>query len=89
MRYVAYLLFVVMFLIITACSSTHAVKKFPEPPKNVGACPKLATLEDGAKLSDVITTVNANYGTYYECAVKVDKWNEWYQVQKQISDKVK
>jgi hypothetical protein len=60
--------------------------KFPEPPGK-GAlirCPDLQKLNDGAKLSDVANTVTVNYGTYYECAVKVDAWQEWYQIQKII-----
>jgi len=49
----------------------------------------LAKLKDDAKLSDVATTVTINYSTYYECAVKVDGWIEWYEVQKRIFESVK
>ena len=33
--------------------------------------------------------ISVNYQTYYECAVKVDAWNEWYQIQKHIFESVK
>jgi hypothetical protein len=46
-------------------------------------------LKEGAKLSDVATTVTINYSTYYECAVKNDAWIEWYQIQKNIYESVK
>jgi hypothetical protein len=72
---------------LTACSTVVPVTaKFPEPPGRsaVARCPDLQKLNDGAKLSDVANTVTINYGTYYECAVKVDAWQEWYQIQKHI-----
>ena len=46
-------------------------------------------LKDDAKLSDVARTVTVNYSTYYECAVKVDAWQEWYNIQKIIFEGVK
>jgi hypothetical protein len=51
------------------------------------ACPNLQKLTDGARLSDVATTVTVNYATYYECAVKTDAWQEWYNIQKIIFEK--
>jgi hypothetical protein len=50
------------------------------------ACPALQKLKDDARLSDVANTVTVNYGTYYECAVKTDAWQEWYQIQKIIHE---
>lgn len=77
-------------LLLSGCSTVVPVTvKFPEAPKNTAACPQLQKLNDGAKLSDVSTTINNNYSTYYECAVKVDTWNEWYEVQKKIFESVK
>ena len=74
------------------CSTAVPVTaKFPEPPGK-GAmlvCPDLQKLKDNAKLSDVATTVTVNYGTYYECAVKTDAWQEWYQIQRRIFEGVK
>ena len=83
------ILMLVVF-VLAGCSTTVPVTaKFPDAPKNVELCPQLQKLNDGSKLSDVSTTVNINYSSYYECAVKNDKWNEWYQIQKQIFEKVK
>lgn len=77
-------------LLLSGCGTTApVVVKFPDAPKYTEACPQLQKLNDGPKLSDVSTTVNANYTTYYECAVKVDKWNEWYAIQKRIFEGVK
>ena len=78
---------VLLAVLLSACSTVVPVTvKFPEPPGRgaVTACPALQKLKDDAKLSDVATTVTVNYGTYYECAVKADAWQEWYGIQKHI-----
>lgn len=78
-----------LILVMSGCSTVVPVTaKFPDAPKNVENCPQLQKLNGGAKLSDVSTTVNLNYTTYYECAVKNDKWNEWYAIQKKIFEGV-
>ena len=81
---------VILALLLTGCSTVVPVAvKFPEPPGK-GAmikCPDLQKLKDDAKLSDVATTVTVNYGTYYECAVKADAWQEWYAIQRIIFEK--
>ena len=80
----------ILVLFLVGCSTTVPVKvKFPEPPKYTGSCPQLEKLKEDTKLSDVATTVTINYSTYYECAVKNDAWNEWYQIQKRIFESVK
>ena len=71
----------------SGCSTPVPVTaKFPEPPGRgaMTACPALQKLKDDARLSDVANTVTVNYGTYYECAVKADAWQEWYQIQRRI-----
>ena len=79
-----------LVLLLVSCSTTVPVTvKFPEPPKYVDKCPELDKLGDNAKLSDVANTVTKNYSTYYECALKNDTWNEWYQIQKRIFEGVK
>ena len=84
-------LIIALLLCLTGCSTTVPVtSKFPEASNILKQqCPPLAKLKDDAKLSDVATTVTINYSTYYECAVKVDGWIEWYEVQKQIFESVK
>ena len=78
-------------LLLTGCSTTVPVTaKFPEAPKlGLGTCPQLKTVNDDVKLSELTGTVTKNYGTYYECAVKADTWNEWYEIQKRIFEGVK
>jgi len=82
-----YLLLAIAVL-VSGCTTVPVTAKFPEKPKYTEACPQLQKLNEGAKLSDVSTTVNINYTTYYECAVKADKWNEWYEIQKRIFEGV-
>jgi hypothetical protein len=81
----------VLFILISGCSTVVPVTaKFPEVPTKLQAkCPQLEKLKDEVKLSEVSKTITMNYSTYYECAVKVDSWNEWYQVNKLIFEGIK
>jgi hypothetical protein len=83
-----YLLFA---LILTGCSTTVPVTaKFPEVPNTILVkCPQLEKVSEAPTLSDVTKTVTNNYTTYYECAVKHDAFVEWYNIQKDIFNKVK
>jgi hypothetical protein len=81
-----------LLLLMVGCSTTVPVTmKFPEAPGTVvmTPCPQLEKVQDDAKLSDITKTITVNYGTYYECAVKIDAWIEWYQKQKIIFEGVK
>lgn len=85
------LFFLVVFIslafLVTGCSTVVPVAvKFPEPPGRgaLTPCPALQKLKDDAQLSDVARTVTINYSTYYECAVRAETWQEWYQIQKII-----
>jgi hypothetical protein len=84
---------VVLFLLAmcSGCSTVVPVAaKFPNAPRlGVGNCPQLQTVKDDVKLSELTSTVTMNYSTYYECAVRVDQWNEWYGIQKRIFENVK
>jgi hypothetical protein len=79
------------FLGLVGCSTTVPVSaKFPETPKHImQTCPQLESLSDEAKLSDVAKTVTINYTQYYSCAIKVDAWIEWYEIQKRIFEGIK
>lgn len=82
-----YLIALTAAIILSGCSTIVPVAaKFPEPPGRLStvACPNLQKLNDDAKLSDVSKTVTINYSTYYDCAVKLDAWLEWYEIQKRI-----
>jgi len=81
----------VVLVALAGCSTAVPVTaKFPEPPglNSLERCPNLEKLKDAPVLSDVARTVTVNYGTYYECAVKADAWQQWYQIQKNIFEGV-
>jgi hypothetical protein len=78
--------YLLIALLLTGCATNVPITaKFPEAPKHgMIACPQLQTVPDDVKLSGLTTTVTSNYSTYYECALRVDQWQEWYEVQKRI-----
>lgn len=85
---------IVLMFVLAMCSGCSTVvpvvAKFPDAPKlGLGTCPQLQTVKDDVKLSELTKTVTMNYSTYYECAVKADQWNEWYEIQKRIFENVK
>ena len=78
---------VMVVLALSGCSTVVPVTaKFPAAPGEIyqQACPDLQKIKDAPQLSDVSRTININYSTYYECAVKLDAWIQWYSVQKLI-----
>jgi hypothetical protein len=84
---ITFAIVIMLVLAITGCSTVVPVTaKFPEPPGRLATqrCPDLQKLKDDARLSDVSKTVAVNYSTYYECAVRADAWQEWYEIQKRI-----
>jgi len=87
---IMFVIIVLLVFVITGCSTVvPVVAKFPDAPGRLATtrCPDLQKLKEDARLSDVATTVTVNYGTYYECAVKADAWQEWYNIQKIIFEK--
>ena len=86
---IIFALVIMVILSVSGCATAVPVTaKFPEPPGKgaMTVCPDLQKLNNNAKLSDVANTVTVNYSTYYECAVKADAWQEWYRIQKHISE---
>jgi len=82
--------YVIIALLLSGCSTVVPVTaRFPEPPAKgaMTACPNLQKLTDNARLSDIANTVTVNYSTYYECAVKTDAWQEWYNIQRIIFER--
>jgi hypothetical protein len=75
-----------ILLLLSGCATVVPVKaKFPEVPELLTQkCSALSKVDDSAKLSEITKTIANNYTSYYECAVLVDGWNEWYQIQKNI-----
>ena len=93
--FVLFAIIAVLFVSCMAgCSTAVPLKaEFPAPPDKNGntamtACPQLKELNTDPKISEISKTINVNYGTYYECAVRVDTWIEWYNSQKKIFDNV-
>jgi len=87
---IIFALVIIVILAVSGCSTAVPVTaQFPDPPGKgaTTACPALQKLNNDAKLSDVANTVTVNYSTYYECAVKTDAWQEWYNIQKIIFEK--
>ena len=84
--------YLLIALLLTGCSTLVPVKQsFPELPSELAVeCPNLKQLPpETTKLTDVVSTVSENYGTYYECQARKEAWVEWYKSQKQIYDGVK
>lgn len=78
-----------LVILLSACSTVVPVKqKFPEAPqKLMTKCPQLKTVEgDKVTITDMLKVVVENYSAYYQCAVITDSWQEWYQIQKMISE---
>jgi hypothetical protein len=84
--------YLLIALLLSGCSTLVPVKQsFPELPSELAVeCPNLKQLPaDTKKLSDVVSNVSENYGTYYECQARKEAWVEWYKAQRQIYDGVK
>ena len=85
-------LFIVFSFLISGCSTTVPVKqKFPDVPKAlIEKCESLKKIEgDRVAITEMLKVVVQNYGMYYECAAKVDGWNDWYLEQKRIYESIK
>lgn len=81
------LLAIALTLALVGCSTAVPVKRtFPEVPSILMRdCTNLQSVtENTTKLSDVVTTVTQNYSSYHECRYLLGRWQEWYQIQKNI-----
>ena len=80
-------LVLMIVIALSACATVVPVTvRFPAPPGQtyLQACPDLQKLKDQPQLSEISQTININYSTYYECAVKLDTWIRWYTEQQTI-----
>lgn len=86
------IILLILTLSLIGCATPVPVKpKFPQPVKVLTEpCTPLKKI-DGESISivDLHKVVVENYTSYYECATKVEGWNEWYTKQKKIYDEVK
>ena len=74
-------------LLLAGCTTVVPVtQKFPEAPglQSQQACPQLQPLQPQPQLSEVAKVIVVNYTEYYQCAVKLDAWIEWYEKQQII-----
>ena len=78
-------------LLLSGCWGTvPVVPDFPKLPEQTVMnipCPDLKPLKADPTISDISTVLNANYGQYYECAIKVNSWNTWYKQQKELYER--
>ncbi len=77
----------VLSLLLSGCFTTVPVKqKFPNAPAILlERCPQLMELpEDQNNIKNFMGIVIQNYGTYYQCAEKVQGWQEWYKENQKI-----
>jgi hypothetical protein len=82
------LLLLVPALLLTGCLTVPKAPAFPDLPKEItDQCPELKEAEKTPELSKLLDTVVENYGTYYECRVKVEAVIEWHKRQKEIYEK--
>lgn len=81
----------ILAILLTGCSTVVPVsQKFPDVPAVLSEkCDVLIILNDGAKLSDIATSVTNNYTLYHKCSNRHDEFIEWYNNQKKIYESVK
>ena len=80
---------ILILTLLTGCTTVPVTVQFPDAPgaSATVSCPALQQLPADPTLSNISQTIVINYTTYYECAVKLDAWQEWYTVQKHIFEK--
>lgn len=84
-------LLIIVMLGLVGCTTTVPVTvKFPDVPATLMTpALTLKPLADNKRnLSDLLSNVNKNYGTYYIEREKLIAWQEWYTAQKQIFDDI-
>lgn len=81
----------VLVLALMGCTSVTIKQKFPEAiPELKEKCPNLKQIEgDKVAITDLLKSVITNYNMYYECSLKNDGWNKWYDEQRKIYESVK
>ena len=75
-------------LIISAALLTGCATN-PEVQKSLSRDQTMDKMAKTALINEMLKVVVQNYGMYYECAAKVDGWNDWYLEQKRIYESVK
>lgn len=73
---------------LVGCNTMPLNPEWPPAP-NVNSCDTLQDAGQSEKLSELLSVVAANYGKYYECAARVEAWQDWYKTQKRIYENAK
>lgn len=73
---------------LAGCQTIPAKPEWPKEP-DVGVCPELVDAVPSEKLSDLLTTITANYGEYHNCQARVEAWQQWYKDQEKIYNDAK
>jgi hypothetical protein len=86
-----YALLILAVFLVGCATSVPVKQKFPDVPKAlIERCENLKKIEgDKVAITEMLKVVVQNYSMYYECAAKIDGWNDWYQEQKRIYESVK
>jgi uncharacterized protein YceK len=86
------LLAILLALTLSGCSTVVPVTQpWPDAPGKLAQepCVDLQKLTEAPQLSQVAKTVVNNYSEYYQCAVKLEAWQRWYQEQKIIHERLR
>jgi hypothetical protein len=77
-------------MLLAGCQTIPITQKFPDAPAILmDKCQSLETLDKPTVyLSELMTTVTNNYTKYHICANQVESWQDWYNKQKAIYDKI-
>ena len=81
------LLLLPLVFLLSACTTVVPVtQRWPEPPglQSGQPCPQLQQLPAETTLSGVAKTITVNYTEYYQCAIKLEAWQQWYLKQELI-----
>lgn len=85
-------LVVVVAFALAGCVATPVKRTFPDaPPELKKQCEDLQMISSTNPLAitELLKVVIQNYTLYYQCANRVEGWQEWYDTQKKIFDSVK
>lgn len=83
---------VLLSVLLTGCATLFPMPaEFPDsPPELMKKCEDLKKVEtnDPVSITDLLKVVVTNYSLYYQCANKVEGWQDWYNKQKKLFEEV-
>ena len=96
LRFLFLMILVVAVFTIGGCSLFQkqpipVARNFPDAtPELMKKCESLKTIQgDKVAITEMLKTIVENYTLYYQCSLKVDGWQEWYDTQKKIFSEIK